>query len=79
MSPHPQLVYPARVGLDPVSEDHDIIHRDQDSAVTKNVLGLCPKTIFEFDWNHCPTLFSPYVAAYPPGRVHRAVPSDQNR
>src|SRR5262249_59040551 len=26
-----------------------------------------------------PTLFSPHVAAYPPGRVHRAVPPHQNR
>jgi hypothetical protein len=27
--------------------------------------------------HRCPTLFVPHVAAYPPGRVHRAVPSDQ--
>jgi ABC transporter substrate binding protein len=29
--------------------------------------------------NRCPISFIPHVAAYPPGRVHRAVPANQNR
>jgi hypothetical protein len=57
-------------------QSHLTTGRDLLPARLEGARRICRQCV---DSHHCATLFTPHVAAYPPGRVHRAVPPHQNR